>query len=72
MDETMNVAAEFHAMPGLEKERECSKDPKGSYKLYTSSYAYPMEVVGAYSVELRKLSCNILELISEGLGLRIG
>ncbi|XVF80966.1 hypothetical protein PTKIN_Ptkin15bG0118300 [Pterospermum kingtungense] len=44
MDEIMNVAEEFLAMPWLEKERECSsKDPKGSCKLYTSSYAYPME-----------------------------
>ena len=43
MDETMNVAEEFHAMPGLDKERECSKDPNGSCKLYTSSYVYPRE-----------------------------
>ncbi|XWS76272.1 hypothetical protein CRYUN_Cryun01aG0161100 [Craigia yunnanensis] len=104
MDETMNVAEEFHAMPGLDKERECPKDPNRSCKLYTSSYAYPREdfhywrdamkhpchpleeciqfwpekptryrkVVGAYSVELTKLSCRILELICEGLGLSTG
>ncbi|XP_039039405.1 hyoscyamine 6-dioxygenase-like [Hibiscus syriacus] len=103
MDETMNVAEEFHAMPGVDKERECSKDPNGSCKLYTSSHVYPREdihlwrdavmhpcrpldqhiqfwpenptryreVVGAYSVELWKLSCRILELICEGLGLNI-
>ncbi|KAE8692193.1 RING/U-box superfamily protein [Hibiscus syriacus] len=103
MEETMNVAEEFHAMPGSDKERECTKDPNGSCKLYTSSYVYPREdihlwrdavmhpcrpldqhiqfwpekptryreVVGAYSVELRKLSCRILELICEGLGLHI-
>ncbi|KAK8711645.1 hypothetical protein V6N13_146920 [Hibiscus sabdariffa] len=101
MDETMNVAEEFHAMPGLDKERECSKDPNGSCKLYTSSYVYPREdfhlwrdalthpcrpsdediqfwpeqptryrqVVGAYSVELWKLSRRILEFICQGLGL---
>ncbi|KAE8681777.1 RING/U-box superfamily protein [Hibiscus syriacus] len=103
MDETMNVAEEFHAMPVLDKERECAKDPNGSCKLYTSSYVYPREdvhlwrdavihpcrpldqhiqfwpekpnryreVVGAYSVELWKLSCRILELICEGLGLSL-
>ncbi|GMJ09071.1 DMR6-LIKE OXYGENASE 1 [Hibiscus trionum] len=102
IDETMNVAEEFHAMPGLDKERECAKDPNGSCKLYTSSYVYPREdfhlwrdavthpcrpldqhiqfwpekptryreVVGAYSVELWKLSCRILEFICQGLGLR--
>ncbi|KAK5784008.1 hyoscyamine 6-dioxygenase-like [Gossypium arboreum] len=43
MDETMNVAEEFHAMPGLDKERECGKDANGSCKLYTSSYAYSRE-----------------------------
>ncbi|KAK8693993.1 hypothetical protein V6N13_071557 [Hibiscus sabdariffa] len=43
MDETMKVAEEFHAMSGLDKERECLKDPNGSCKLYTSSYAYPRE-----------------------------
>ncbi|EOX94478.1 PREDICTED: hyoscyamine 6-dioxygenase [Theobroma cacao] len=104
MDKTMNVAEEFHAMPAVDKERECSKDPSGGCKLYTSSYVYPKEdfhywrdamthpclpleeyiqfwpekptryreVVGAYSVELRKLSCRILELICEGLGLSAG
>ncbi|KAE8676231.1 putative ring finger protein [Hibiscus syriacus] len=101
MDETMEVAEEFHAMPGSDKEKECAKDPKGSCKLYTSSYVYPREefhlwrdavthpcrpsaehiqfwpekptryrkVVGAYSVELWKLSCRILEFICQGLGL---
>ncbi|KAK8693990.1 hypothetical protein V6N13_071554 [Hibiscus sabdariffa] len=43
MDETMKVAEEFHAMSGLDKERECLKDPNGSCKLYTSSYTYPRE-----------------------------
>ncbi|KAE8681776.1 RING/U-box superfamily protein [Hibiscus syriacus] len=137
MDETMNVAEEFHAMPGVDKERECTKDPNGRCKLYTSSHVYPREdfhlwrdavkhpccplddhiqflpenptryrcenqkrvansslhctvtsssskassssndgswrrvVVGAYSVELWKLSCRILELLCEGLGLNI-
>ncbi|KAL4361399.1 hypothetical protein GQ457_04G027250 [Hibiscus cannabinus] len=103
MDETMKVAEEFHAMSGLDKERECLKDPNGSCKLYTSSYTYPREefhlwrdalthpcrpldqhiqfwpenptgyreVVGEYSVELWKLSCRILELLCEGLGLSI-
>ncbi|XVF80969.1 hypothetical protein PTKIN_Ptkin15bG0118600 [Pterospermum kingtungense] len=42
-DETLNVAEGSHAMPGLEKERECAKDANGSCKLYTISYAYPME-----------------------------
>ncbi|KAE8699527.1 RING/U-box superfamily protein [Hibiscus syriacus] len=101
MDETMDVAEEFHAMSGWDKEKECAKDPKGSCKLYTSSFAYPREefhlwrdavthpcrpldehiqfwpekpsryrkVVGAYSVELWKLSCRILEFICQGLGL---
>ncbi|OMO78461.1 hypothetical protein CCACVL1_14369 [Corchorus capsularis] len=43
MEETMKVAEEFHAMPAMEKEKECSKDPNGSCKLYTSSYSYPRE-----------------------------
>ncbi|OMP09751.1 Oxoglutarate/iron-dependent dioxygenase [Corchorus olitorius] len=104
MEETMKVAEEFHAMPAMEKEKECSKDPNGSCKLYTSSYSYPREdfhlwrdavthpclpseeciqfwpenptkyreVVGAYTVELRKLSCRILDLICDGLGLSNG
>ncbi|KAK8588853.1 hypothetical protein V6N13_087748 [Hibiscus sabdariffa] len=39
----IDEAEEFHAMSGLDKERECLKDPNGSCKLYTSSYAYPRE-----------------------------
>ncbi|KAI4352390.1 hypothetical protein L6164_006647 [Bauhinia variegata] len=33
---TLNIFKEFHAMPAKEKMRECSRDPKGSCKLYTS------------------------------------
>ncbi|GKV01880.1 hypothetical protein SLEP1_g14394 [Rubroshorea leprosula] len=104
MDDTMDVIKEFHAMSGMEKQRECSKDPNGSCKLYTSSLDYPAEdfhywrdalihpcnpaeecikfwpekptryreVIGAYSVEMRKLSSRILEIICEGLGLEKG
>ncbi|GKU86325.1 hypothetical protein SLEP1_g862 [Rubroshorea leprosula] len=104
MDDTMDVIQEFHAMSAMDKEMECSKDPDGSCKLYTSSLGYlaenfhywrdavahpchPLEeclkfwpqkpiryreVIGAYSIELRKLSSRILEMICEGLGLETG
>ncbi|CAJ2662155.1 unnamed protein product [Trifolium pratense] len=36
MDDTMNIFKEFHAMSKVEKISESSKDPNGSYKLYTS------------------------------------
>ncbi|KAK4280289.1 hypothetical protein QN277_011931 [Acacia crassicarpa] len=37
MEETVNIYKEFHGMSGKEKVEECSKDPKGRCKLYTSS-----------------------------------
>ncbi|XP_031265726.1 LOW QUALITY PROTEIN: hyoscyamine 6-dioxygenase-like [Pistacia vera] len=45
IDDTMNVAREFHAMPAQDKVNECSKDPNGSCKLYTSSGNYDTEEV---------------------------
>lgn len=43
MDETTKVMKEFHEMPAMDKARECSKDPKKSCKLYTSSENYSTE-----------------------------
>ncbi|KAG4911763.1 hyoscyamine 6-dioxygenase [Glycine max] len=45
MDETMNIFKEFHAMPPKEKVNECSKDPNGSCKLYTSSENYKKDAI---------------------------
>ncbi|KAG2384155.1 Hyoscyamine 6-dioxygenase [Vigna angularis] len=36
MDETLNIFKEFHAMPPKEKINQCSKDPNGNCKIYTS------------------------------------
>ncbi|XP_057440154.1 hyoscyamine 6-dioxygenase-like [Lotus japonicus] len=101
VEETLNVFKEFHAMPPKEKVNECSKDPIGRCKMYTSSENYEKdaikywkdslthpcppsgeymqywpdkptkyrEVVGKYTQEMRKLGHEILELLSEGLGL---
>ncbi|XVF80945.1 hypothetical protein PTKIN_Ptkin15bG0116400 [Pterospermum kingtungense] len=43
MDLLSSFRQEFHAMSGLKKEREVSKDSNGSCKMYTSSYVYPMD-----------------------------
>ncbi|KAF3436165.1 hypothetical protein FNV43_RR23257 [Rhamnella rubrinervis] len=104
MDETMNVIKQFHGMSKEDKASECSKDPKRSCKLYTSTenynreqvhywrdalihHCHPLEdcmqfwpqnpityreVIGAYTVQVRKLGSIILELISEGLGFKRG
>ncbi|OIW12332.1 hypothetical protein TanjilG_32448 [Lupinus angustifolius] len=101
IDEAMNIFKEFHGMPPKEKVNECSRDPNGRCKLYTSSANYKSdaiqswkdtlthpcppygenmdywphkpskyrEVVGKYTIELRKLGLKILEVLSEGLGL---
>ncbi|KAH7517364.1 hypothetical protein FEM48_Zijuj09G0055800 [Ziziphus jujuba var. spinosa] len=45
MDDTMKVMKKFHAMPLNDKARECSKDPKKSCKLYTSSEHYSAEQI---------------------------
>ncbi|XP_061366865.1 hyoscyamine 6-dioxygenase-like [Gastrolobium bilobum] len=45
MDETLNIYKEFHAMPPKEKVNECSKDPNGRCKLYTSSENYQRDTV---------------------------
>jgi len=45
MDETLNVFKEFHAMPPKEKVNECSKDPKGSCKIYTSGENYKKDTI---------------------------
>ncbi|XP_020237103.1 hyoscyamine 6-dioxygenase [Cajanus cajan] len=36
MDETLNIFKEFHGMSPKEKVNECSKDPNGSCRIYTS------------------------------------
>ncbi|XP_057447754.1 hyoscyamine 6-dioxygenase-like isoform X2 [Lotus japonicus] len=45
MDEALNIFKEFHAMPPKEKVNECSKDPNGRCKLYTSSENYKIDAV---------------------------
>ncbi|KAL9323574.1 hypothetical protein ACSQ67_008431 [Phaseolus vulgaris] len=40
MDQTLNIFKEFHAMPPQDKVNECSKDPEGSFKIYTSGENY--------------------------------
>ncbi|KAK7316270.1 hypothetical protein VNO77_35180 [Canavalia gladiata] len=45
MDETLNVFKEFHAMSAKEKVNECSQDPNGSCKLYTSSENYKKDAI---------------------------
>ncbi|XP_054801555.1 protein DOWNY MILDEW RESISTANCE 6-like [Prosopis cineraria] len=45
MDETLTIYKEFHAMSGKQKVSECSKDPNGSCKLYTSSQKYNKEAI---------------------------
>ena len=45
MEETLNIFKEFHAMPSEEKVNECSKDPNGSCKLYTSAENYKKDAV---------------------------
>ncbi|KAL2335392.1 hypothetical protein Fmac_016605 [Flemingia macrophylla] len=40
MDETLKICKEFHAMCPKEKVKECSKDPNGRCKIYTSSENY--------------------------------
>ncbi|WVZ14995.1 hypothetical protein V8G54_012561 [Vigna mungo] len=40
MDETLNIFKEFHGMPPKEKINECSKDPNGNFKIYTSGENY--------------------------------
>ncbi|XP_028804392.1 protein DOWNY MILDEW RESISTANCE 6-like isoform X1 [Neltuma alba] len=45
MDETVSIYKEFHAMSGKEKIEECSKDPNGSCKLYTSSQNHKRDAI---------------------------
>ncbi|RYQ86094.1 hypothetical protein Ahy_B10g105759 [Arachis hypogaea] len=44
MDETLNVFKEFHAMPAEEKKIQCSKDPDGKFKIYTSTNYFPNKI----------------------------
>ncbi|XP_054800170.1 hyoscyamine 6-dioxygenase-like [Prosopis cineraria] len=45
MKNTMTVCKEFHAMPGKDKLEECSRDPNGRCKLYTSSENYTKDAI---------------------------
>lgn len=45
MDEALNIFKEFHAMPPKEKVNECSKDPNGRCKIYTSSENYKIDAI---------------------------
>ncbi|OIW12342.1 hypothetical protein TanjilG_32458 [Lupinus angustifolius] len=45
MDEAVNIFKEFHAMPPKEKVNECSRDPNGRCKFYTSSENYKKDAV---------------------------
>ncbi|XP_027358867.1 protein DOWNY MILDEW RESISTANCE 6-like [Abrus precatorius] len=42
---TLNIFKEFHAMDPKEKVNECSKDPNGSCRLYTSSENYKKDAI---------------------------
>ncbi|CAL5436638.1 unnamed protein product [Camellia sinensis] len=61
MDDTMSLFKEFFDMPEEDKATYYSED--------TNRYR---EVVGTYSVEVRKLGLRILDLICEGLGVEVG
>ncbi|RDY02045.1 Hyoscyamine 6-dioxygenase, partial [Mucuna pruriens] len=45
MDETLNIFKEFHAMSPKEKVNECSKDPNGSCRIYTSGENYKKDAI---------------------------
>lgn len=45
MEEVLNIFKEFHAMSPKEKIKECTKDPNGKCKLYTSSENYRKDAI---------------------------
>ncbi|GFZ13543.1 hypothetical protein Acr_23g0019280 [Actinidia rufa] len=59
MEDTMSLFKEFFDMPAEELAEYCSEDRTKSFRLYTS-------------VEVRKLSMRVLDLICEGLGIEMG
>ncbi|CAL5357358.1 unnamed protein product [Camellia sinensis] len=80
MDDTMSLFKEFLDMPEEDKACYCSDDTMkhSCHPLEDHIQSWPekparyREVVGTYSVEVRKLSLRILDLICEGLGIEEG
>ncbi|PON62606.1 Oxoglutarate/iron-dependent dioxygenase [Parasponia andersonii] len=69
LQDVLDVTEEFLKLSAEDKAIAFSEDPKQSCGLYTSIDYMKEQVVGSYSVEVRKLSLCLLDLIGKGLGL---